>query len=563
MSAAARSSSATLAIVNAKVLTQSTLQPACEAVAVRDGRIVRIGGSDEIRELCGPDTLVLDAGGRTVTPGFTDAHAHWGLVAVSLMSGLLCPSPPYDSVAGIIAAGRRVAAATPHGEWIVLQGSSMQGRVMAEGRTVVPSDLDAISTEHPILYKSNLHQLVVNQRALDDSGIDEMTVAPVGAVIERDAGGRPTGNLGDMYTHLPIPRPDPAELRAMLSDVAWTRLLACGVTGIHEIVDSADVLAAQRDLIGSRDVPMRMLSYVWVPEMGTMTEVLQSRDDFGAEPEWFEFGGVKLFADGGTSSRTAAVHAPYPGTTETGVLSYEHAELVELIAAAHAAGAQLVIHATGDRGQDAVLAAYEEAGAAGTAARRHRIEHAGNVLWTRERAERFKALEILPVPNIGFLYDYAEAWPTTFGPEAARRCLPMRTMLDQGFPVAGTSDTTGGSLPALDALANIRRAVTRRTMSGQLVDPDEAIELQEAIGMYTRNSALIGRQQDWAGSLEPGKVGDIVILSHDALSLEREELAAVQVDCTIVDGQVAYARSGGPFGGLGRRSAAVPAGSGA
>jgi predicted amidohydrolase YtcJ len=563
LSAAAASSSATLAIVNAKVLTQSALQPTCEAVAIRDGRIVRLGGNDEVREACGRDALVLDAEGSTVTPGFIDAHAHWGLVAVSLMSGLLCPSPPYGSIAEIVAAGRRVAAQTPRGEWIVLQGSSMQGRVMAEGRTLASSDLDAISTEHPILYKSNLHQLVVNQRALDDAGIDATTVPPVGAVIERDLSGRPTGNLGDMYTHLPIPRPDPAELRAVLSEVAWSRLLASGVTGIHEIVDSADVMAVQRDLIGSRDVPLRMLSYVWVPEVGTMKDVLDSRGDFGAEPEWFELGGVKLFADGGTSSRTAAVHAPYPGTTETGALTFEHAELVELIAEAHAAGAQLVIHATGDRGQDAVLAAYEDAGAAGAAARRHRIEHAGNVLWTRERAERFKALEILPVPNIGFLYDYAEAWPATFGDEVARGCLPLRTMLDQGFPVAGTSDTTGGSLPALDALANIRRAVTRRTMSGQLVGPHEAIDVHEAIEMYTRNSALIGRQLDWAGTLEPNKVGDLVILSHDVPALEPGDLADVQVDCTIVDGQVAYARAGGPFASLGRQPAAVPAGSGA
>jgi hypothetical protein len=552
-------SRATLAIVNARGLTQSALQPTCEAIAVRDGRIALVGTNDDVRAACGPDTLVLDAGRATVTPGFIDAHAHWGLVSVSLMSELLCPSPPFASVAEIVAAGRRVAAVTPPGEWIVLQGSSMQGRVMEEGRSPAPADLDAISTEHPVLYKSNLHQLVVNQCALRVSGIDEAAVPPVGGVIERDASGRPTGNLGDMYPHLPIPRPDRAALRALLSDVAWTRLLACGVTGIHEIVDAADVLAVQRELIASRDVPMRMLSYVWVPEMGSMKEVLDSRRDFGTEPRWFEFGGVKLFADGGTASKTAAVHAPYPGTSDTGVLTYEHAELVELIAEAHAAGAQLVIHATGDRGQDAVLAAYEDAGAAGAPARRHRIEHSGNVLWTRERADRFKALEILPVPNIGFLYDYAEGWPATFGAEGARGCLPIRTMLDQGFPIAGTSDTTGGSLPALDPVANIYRAVARRSMSGKVIDADEAIDVHEAIEMYTRNSALIGRQLDWAGTLEPGKVGDMVILSHDAASLEPDDLADVRVDATIVDGQVVYARDGGPFAGLGRQPGAVTA----
>jgi predicted amidohydrolase YtcJ len=553
------STEATVAIINAKGLTQNERMPTCEAVALAGGEILAVGSNAEISALCNSRTLVLDAAGRTVTPGFIDAHAHWSLIGASLTSTLLCPSPPYGSIAEIIEEGRRIAAQTPRGEWIVLQGSAMQGRLMAEGRGVAPADLDRISTEHPILYKSNLHQLVVNQRALVEAGIDENSASPVGAVIDRDADGRPTGRLGDMYTHLPIPKPDPARLRAVLADVAWTRLLAHGVTGIQEITDSADVLALQRDLISTRDVPMRMASYVWVPELGTVAEVLASRENFGEESRWFEFGGVKLFADGGTSSRTAAVHRSYPGTTDTGVLTFEHEELVAMIAEAHQAGAQLVIHATGDRGQDEVLRAYEDAGATNAPERAHRIEHAGNVLWTQERAARFHALGILPVPNVGFLYDYAEGWPATLGEEAARGCLPMRTMLDQGFPVAGTSDTTGGSLPALDPLRNIYRAATRTTMSGTVVDPEEAITVEEGITMYTRHSAYVGRQLGWAGTLEPGKVADLVILSADAGAMSPDALGELRVDATIVDGEVVYSRRCGPYEGLGRQPLSLEA----
>ena len=263
------------------------------------------------------------------------------------------------------------------------------------------------------------------------------------------------------------------------------------------------------------------------------------------EPDWIELSGVKLFADGGTSSYTAAFHDAYPGRPgHVGALCYSDAEMEALIGTAHQAGAQILVHACGDRAQDQVLRAFEKMAPRGQSDRPHRIEHGGNTLWDEARAAWCRRAGVSPVPNCEFIYNYGEFWQGALGPARARRCVPLRSMLDAGFEVAGTADTTGGALITLNPLHNMWRAVTRTTFRGRVIDPDERITVDEALTMYTRSAAIAGGHGGSRGTLEVGKLGDLVVLSADLDAIRPDELQAVRVTHTVVDGRVVFSEDG-------------------
>jgi predicted amidohydrolase YtcJ len=174
--------------------------------------------------------------------------------------------------------------------------------------------------------------------------------------------------------------------------------------------------------------------------------------------------------------------------------------------------------------------------------RRHRLEHGGNVLWTAARAARCKQLGISPVPNVGFIHIYGEFWPSVFGEARARARVPLRTMLDQGFEIAGSSDTTGGDLVMMNPFHNMWAMITRQSYKGNVLDAEEAIDLDEALTVYTRNGAIAGRYLDSRGTLEIGKLADVVIASADLHAIPIDEIRHVKADCTIVDGVIAQVR---------------------
>jgi predicted amidohydrolase YtcJ len=538
---------ADLVIVNGRL---KTCVPGDEdrhtAIAIKDGRIATIGNDFEIRADIGPRTTVIDAHGNTVMPGFVDAHAHWSLVAQSSAGfAVNCRTPPIHDIAEMVEAGRAAAERVPAGEWIVLQGNTFQNEKLADGRLPSKSDLDAVSTRHAVVYRTTIHQTVVNSFALQAARITKETEDPPGARIDREAvTGEPTGVLDDMYSRLPITRDTDEGLQRAVEEVAREHLLANGVTSVQDIVDSLDVFRLQGSLVKQRRLPIRLQGYVWVPLASSLDAIEELTRAIEPETDWFEVGGIKLFADGGMHQ--AAMHEDFvdwPG--HRGSLNYDVDELATLISQADSLGVQVIVHAVGDRGQDTVLAAFERSfeRTQPRSDHRHRLEHGGLTCWNAERAAWCHRLGIQPVPNLGFIYVYGEYLDRAVGPRA-RPIMPLKSMLEGGFQVPGSSDTSGADLELLRPIHNIWNAVTRKTHKGRCLDPEECISVDDGLAMYTRHAAFQGRYERSRGQLRVGSLGDVIALSHDIDRVPVDDLLDVTVETTIVGGIVAFAAAG-------------------
>lgn len=515
------------------------------AVAARGARILAVGEESELARLRGPDTLVLDLGDRTILPGLIDAHGHFGHVARSMATAVDCRTPPVRSVAEILARAAERAREVPAGTWILLQGTTFQDELLQDGRFPTPRELSEVSSDRPIVYRSSIHHLVVNRCGLNAAGIDRDTVEPPSARIERDERGEPTGVLAEMFDRLPIAPATEAQLAESIARVARENYLANGVTSIQEIWDSARVMRLLGRAVAEREIPLRVRGFGWVPLAGSVAEVASGAiADAPLTPEWFEGGGVKLFVDGGTSAHTAAFYEEYldaPG--RRGALGYELEQLTGHIREAHAAGAQVALHAAGDLAQDISLAAFELAGVRPELDLRARIEHGANTAWNEWRTAWCKRLGVLPVPNLGFIYNYGEFWPRSLG-DRGRGCVPLRSLLDAGFPVPSSSDTTGGDPRLLDPFHNMWCALTRRTFTGRTIDPEQRIEREQALAMYTRHAAHAGFWERSRGTLEVGKLADVAVLDRNLDEVADEDFDQLRVEHTVVDGRVVYSAHG-------------------
>ncbi|MGH2910934.1 MAG: amidohydrolase [Solirubrobacteraceae bacterium] len=536
------SESAHILIVGGDVRTMNPRAPRAQALAARDGRIVAVGGEADLAPLRGPDTVVVDARGASVLPGLIDAHGHFGHVARSMATAVDCRTPPVRSVADILSRASERASAVAPGTWVLLQGTTFQDELLQERRFPTPGEITAVSADRPIVYRSSIHHLVVNRCALDLAGIDRHTTEPPSARIERDAEGEPTGVLAEMFDRFPIPEPTERELGESIVEVAWGHYLANGVTSIQEIWDSPQVMRLLGEAVAVRAAPLRVRGFGWVPLAGSVADVASGAiADVPLLEDWFEGGGVKLFVDGGTSAHTAAFYEEYldaPG--KRGALCFELEELTDHIRTAHTAGAQVALHAAGDLAQDISLAAFELAGVRAVDDLRPRIEHGGNTAWSPFRAAWCKRLGVLPVPNLGFIHNYGEFWPRSLGDRRGSDCVPLRTMLDSGILVPGTSDTTGGDPRLLNPFHNMWCAITRKTFTGRTIDPDERISRDRALDMYTRHAAHAGFWEGSRGALEVGKLADVVVLERSLDEVLDEDFEQLTVAHTIVGGELVY-----------------------
>jgi predicted amidohydrolase YtcJ len=538
---------ADIVIVGADVRTMIPgMAGGANALAARDGRILAVGNSTEIESLRGQSTTVIDAQGATLLPGLIDAHGHFGHVARSMASAVDCRTPPVTSIADILARARERAGQVAPGTWLLLQGTTFQDELLADSRFPAPQELTDVSDEHPIVYRSSIHNVVANRCALRLAGIDRHTPEPPGARIERDGEGEPTGVLAEMFDRFPIPEPTDAELATSVANVAWGHYLANGVTSIQEIWDSVQVMRLLAGASAAGEIPLRVRGFGWVPLAGTVAEVASGAiADVPLRADWFEGGGVKLFVDGGSSSHTAAFYEEYldaPG--KRGALTYELGELTDHIREAFDLGAQVALHAAGDLAQDISLAAFELAGARAGDERRSRIEHGANTAWNERRTAWCKRTGVLPVPNLGFIYNYGVFWPRSLGERRGRDCVPLRTLLANGFEVPGTSDTTGGDPRLLNPFHNMWCAMTRTTFAGHTIDPDERIDREQALAMYTRHAAHAGFWENSRGTLREGKLADIVVLRSAIDDTSDEDFGELTVAHTIVDGKLVYSADG-------------------
>jgi predicted amidohydrolase YtcJ len=539
---------ADLALVNANVLTMDPARPRASTVIVTGGRIEAVADGPGLDQLSAARTV--DLGGATVLPGFHDAHNHMIGFGRSLAE-IDLSTPPIGSLDELYAAVARRAETTDPGDWVVGSGYD-QNKIGGH------PDRDALDRAAPgrlvWLRHTSAHMCVVNSPVLDALGIGAAAPEVPGGRVGTDSDGRPNGLLEERAQTLvgSLVYPYPVAHLADAVDRAGQQYLAEGITSCNEagigggwIGHSPVELAAYQAARDQGRLHVRvelMVASEVLHELGANPEDnlergldLGIRTGFG--DDWLRIGAVKVFSDGSLVGRTAAMHDNYPGPGEgRGYLQADAAELQATIIAAHRSGWQVATHAIGDRAIDVALDAYARALAQYPRQdARHRIEHFA-VVQPRQLAQAAE-LGVIGVPQGRFASELGDGMLAAAGPQRESWLYRQRSLLDAGMVLPGSSDrpvVTGAPL------LGIADMVCRRTSSGEPFNAGEAITAAEALRAYTFGSAYASHQEHVKGSVAPGKLADLVILSEDPIAVSPDRIAGLQVLATIVDGQCRY-----------------------
>lgn len=525
---------ADLVFHNGRVITINDEKPRAEAVVVVRDRIALVGDDTAARDAIGPRTRAIDLGGRALLPGFNDAHCHIVLYGLSRL-WLNCRAEVIKDLDELLAKVKEAADELEPGQWI--RGRGYEDTRLPPKYAVTCHDLDKVAPHHPVyLERVCGHVIVVNSLALKLAGITPETPDPPGGEIERDKDGKPTGVLRetarDSIREI-FPQPTQEELEKAIVR-ASEDYLAAGITSIQNAGTRAPDFEAFQSLYNRGELPLR--AYLMVA-----TEVI---DHFiaaglrtGLGDDRLKIGPLKIFMDGGIGACTAAMREPYAKDPKNrGILWMEPDALNDLVERAHRAGFQIGTHAIGDRAIEVVLDAYERALTRWPRVdHRYRIEHCGSPFG--ELMDRIVKLDVLPVPQPIFLNEGGDPYISNLGEERAHQLYPLRSFLDAGLPISGSSDSPVSSF---SPLKGIQTAVTRRTWDGQVLGPGQEISLKEALRMYTLNGAYASFEEHLKGSIEVGKLADFVVLERDPFQVPPDELVGINVDMTVVGGQIAY-----------------------
>jgi predicted amidohydrolase YtcJ len=503
--------------------------PGADALAIAGGRILAVGRTAEITSLAGPETRVLDAGGGTITPGFTDAHIHVRAWARSVGEIDLTGCTSRDQVLERV---QRFMSAHPGDGAVVGRGWEDHGWRERPDRGA----LDPITGDRVVLLHSkDFHNLWVNSAALRRGGVGRDTPDPPGGTIGRDASGEPNGLLHEHAVRL-CARLDSAAAESddALLDRAIARLHANGVTAVHVFEGEESRRLLERRAGGGRP-RVRVLMHVAHTELeAALSEGLAS----GTGDTWFRTGSLKLFVDGTLGSRTAALLAPYDGTTDTGRELIAPPELAGIVRRAMESGLAVAFHAIGDR---AVRSALDAVEAAADAAPRvtlpPRIEHVQ--LLDPADLPRFARLGVAASMQPSHCVSDIELAERGWG---SRRewTYPWRSLLESGARLAFGSDAP---VEPPDPVLGLAAALTRSRPGGVAHAPGQRIGWDAALAAYTEGPARLAGWWPMVGRLAEGACADLVIWSHDLHRLPPERAREVAPLWTVLEGEVVFQRS--------------------
>lgn len=512
------------------------------AVAIVGDRITRLLRRDEVNEAVGPNTRVIDTGNAAILPGFIDVHAHAEVACRISQSAVDCRAPEcgtVDDVQQVLAAACRETEA---GAWVVGQANLFFDRKLKEGRLPTRAELDAVSTSHPIALRAGGHITVLNTRALEVSGIDRNYTPPSHSVtglpqVERDSSGDPTGIIKEMDSLLPLPRIEGDHLRRVLEDGIKDVFTRFGVTAIGEISETVEGLHQMESLAASGRLASAIRPYLWAPGTMSLDEACNWREQFqdNGSRSAFKIQGLKLFSDGGYSARSAAVNHPYLCSCQShppfrGDIALTESYTREAFEKTQKAGLQMAVHANGDRAQEWLCDVITSMGGAPGGALRSRIEHAGNLMPERRTSDKWAEAGIIPVPQPVFLYTFGGYFPDYLGEFGRRGRFAFASLLRRGWHLTGSSDVwIGSEREATNPLFSIWCCLKRETYAGEVLDPEEAITIRQALRMHTIDAAAVLGEADLRGSLAPGKLADIVVLDRNPEQVEVDALRTIAV----------------------------------
>lgn len=545
---------ADLVLLNGKIITVDPKDTIAEAVAVKDGKIIMVDTSNKVTSLVSEKTEVIELNGRTVVPGFIDAHVHLDSTSANTKLAVDCHISPvrYIEVSGnsvssvndILERIKERVDKLSKGEWIIGQGRFALRR---DGNSPTKKQLDEIAPENPVVIRYSGHDQIYNSKALELAKItkdrptkEELERLGTGARIwKHPTTGEPTGVMTECWdwmfggsTNCPWPY---EQLKEAIKKTCY-EAIKFGVTSINELFKWPDSVRIYQELIKTDQLPLRLqlcptvYGYYQPLELDCLIK-LGLTTGFGNEQ--LKFGSVKIFVDAA-------------GSDEKGIrlnwnrLTQE--ELNELVSKAHKAGIRVMMHSTTRNGHNAALDAVESAlKETPRKDHRHRIEHFGGRYWPPEY-ERLKKLRIMPIPTPYSSYGwYGDAWLKSA--KSGEKVVFYRTLIDDCLKPPGNSDCVGTEPEALNPWWSIWCMVARKTKSGELICPEEGVTVMEAIRIYTMNSAYAGFEEDIKGSIELGKLADLVVLNRDPLTVPTDQIQNIEVEMTIIGGKIVYRRN--------------------
>ena len=442
------------------------------ALAVEGRYIIAVGSNADVTATAGPNTRRIDLAGRSLLPGFIDAHAHFTGVGTSA-EAIDCKAPGMQSIAALKDAVRERAAQVPAGAWI--RGSGYDQSRLAEQRHPNRFDWDTVAPDHPVIFRRTCGHIVsVNSRALELAGVTDQTPDPDGGRFDREGGL----NLGVCYetaqgAFTTVAALNPTEIRQGLA-VANRAYLAAGATSVHDaggLVGPAWGIA--QDMVAGGEIQVRLYGFTTVngvnhPLMGMLNTGLHT----GFGDDQLRLGAFKVMTDGSSSGPTAATRDPYESNSDdSGILYHSQETLDDMIGRAHRGGFQCTVHAVGDRAIEQMLNAVARAMHEFPRENlRHRIEHCG--ITPPDLRKRIKALAIVPAMQPAFFWEFGDGYIRNYGRERADMMFPVKSLLEMGVVVAGSSDA-----PVTDyaPLFGIEQAMTRATNGGDVCGPAERL----------------------------------------------------------------------------------------
>jgi len=472
-----------------------------------------------------------------VLPGLIDSHMHPGSYGAFKVRGVQC-GPDLESIEELLTVLKEKAESTPKGRWIL--GYTLDD--VRLGRYPTLRELDSVTPDNPLyIQRRDGHIGVVNSIALEIGGITKSTPDPPHGKIDRDESGEPTGVLRELAKDLvysKIPENTVEDYHDGLGIVNH-EFLSLGLTTVHASMTTSDEFRALQWLKRDEALALRYCVHASGREDGMLEALIAAGIQTPFGDDWLKITEIEWVFDTSTSGRTAAYYDPYVGEPDNfGILLYDQEDITERVSRAHRAGLRVGLDGIGDRGIDRALDAIEAAlGEEPREDHRHRIEHCCYVPPSIQ--ERLLELKVIDASANGFLHDLGDAYKANRGETQMRWMWPHRTLIDRGIPAPAHSDC-----PACtpNPWVGIYGLVTRKTSNGDTLYAGEGITPIEAIRAYTIDGAYSAWEEGIKGSIEPGKLADLIVVDRDPLTIPHEELKDIQVDITIIDGKIVYQR---------------------
>ena len=519
-------------LVNGDIRTMDPANPHAEAVAIAGGRFLAVGTNAEIAAMPTAGAKRIDLGGRVTLPGFIDAHLHTASSGLRHLKEVNCD---LRSIAAIQSAIRERAAKTQPGQWVL--GFMYDDTKTAEGRPLRTADLDAAAPNHPVLITHRGgHTAYVNARAMQIADVNEKTPDPEGGKFQRGPDGKLTGRIEERAT---------AAFRSKIRDTATraerregvkliTKLIArSGITSVNDPQGSPEDLQAYQEAYEAGQLSVRVYAFI---SQGFIQRMLSAGVHSGLGNEWVRVGAMKMVADGSISERTARVSQPYVGRPDDyGILVRTEEQLYNDARAAHAAGWHIGTHANGDIAIDIVLRVYERLKREMPRRDpRFRIEHC--TLINDSLVRRMKAQGVIPTPFSSYVYYHGEKMKE-YGAERLNSMFALRSFLDAGIPATMSSDYPPGPF---EPMMFLQSSVTRTDIKGNVWGPKQRITVEEALRVATIHGAHASFEEHLKGSIEPGKLADLVVLGRDPLKEDPASLVTIPIQGTMVGGRWMY-----------------------